>query len=152
MRQPDDLDLLYEKLLLEPEEVQPCPPPAGGYNGKHWIGWCWWSSPGGPPDIVYKNSERKLHRIYGPAYISRKYDIEIWYKDGRYHREDGPAITHKNNKVWYYEGKLHRIGGPAIDTKGGPKEYYIHGWKLSPKEYKKEIERRKRKGHYPRVE
>lgn len=147
MRQPDELDILYERLTLEPEQAVPMHPPIGGYNGYEyeWYG-RWYSHSGGPSDVIYRNSKGKYHRLYGPAYVSKKYDIEIWYKDGVYHRVGGPAIRHKNNKLWYYEGKLHNLHGPAIDTKCGPKEYYIHGWKLSPKEFKKEIARRKKKG------
>ena len=32
-----------------------------------------------------------MHRIGGPAYISKKDKIREWYVDGRPHREDGPA-------------------------------------------------------------
>ena len=40
---------------------------------------------------------------------------KIWYLNGKYHREDGPAILWNNgNKHWYLNGKLHRKDGPAI--------------------------------------
>jgi hypothetical protein len=97
-------------------------------------------------DTVYLNTSGKRHRLYGPAYISELYDIRVWYKDGEYHREGGPAVQHKNNMYWYQEGKLHRLDGPAVITGSGPKQYWIEGRKYSPKEYKKEIERRTRKG------
>jgi len=146
MRDSDkSIDELYETLILDRclEDAQS--PPFGGFNGYHsiWMGYQW-GVPG--KDIVYRNKAGQKHRIYGPAYISIKYDIEIWYKEDKFHRLDGPAIRHKKSLVWYKEGKLHRLDGPAVSDPGGPKQYWIEGQRLSPKEYKKEIARRKRKG------
>ncbi len=40
---------------------------------------------------------------------------ERYYKDGVYHREDGPAVDLTNGyQAWYIDGKLHRVEGPAI--------------------------------------
>lgn len=97
-------------------------------------------------DIHYCNNDGKLHRIFGPAYISKNYDLEIWYKEGIIHREDGPAITFRKNEYWVLNGEFHRIGGPAVTQTCGPKLYYINGQKYSPKQYKWEMDRRKRKG------
>lgn len=97
-------------------------------------------------DIEYRNLEGQLHRIYGPAYINRLYEVQAWYKNGQRHREGGPAYIHKNNMVWFFEDKLHNFDGPAVIEGGGPKQYWIHGVRMSPKEYKKEIRRRKLKG------
>jgi hypothetical protein len=147
MKESDRQDELYESLTLERVLVGAQSPPYGGYNGNHstWIGYGYqWNVHG--DDVVYLNKEGKKHRIYGPAYISINYDIEIWYKEGEYHRLDGPAIKHKKSFIWYKEGKLHRLDGPAVIEGGGPKQYWIDGRRLSPKEYKKEIARRKRKG------
>ena len=43
---------------------------------------------------------------------------KIWYLDGQYHREDGPAVemVDGTNK-WFLDGKLHREDGPAIEEK-----------------------------------
>lgn len=149
----DRIDELFETLIIEKINEQALSVPYGGFNaswakyvartGKN--NWAW-RYPVGGFDEVYKNAEGKFHRIYGPAYISRRYRVEIWYKDGNIHREDGPALTHKQNYMWFKEGKLHRLNGPAIDILGHPKEYYIDGAKYSPKEYRKEIARRRRKG------
>jgi hypothetical protein len=136
-------DALIEALTIKKSFEPAHSPPVGGYHHKmRWHNWRW---PADGVDIVYRNKEGKAHRIYGPAYISKNYEIEIWYKDGKYHREGGPAIQHKNNLLWYYEGNLHRLDGPAI-INGGPKQFWIEGRKYSPKEYKKEIMRRRRKG------
>lgn len=95
-------------------------------------------------DVVYFNNENKIHRIYGPAYISKNF--EMWFKNGILHRENNPAVIHKENKFWFLDGKLHRLDGPAIIDPCGPRRYFINGQELPPKEYKKEINRRKRKG------
>ncbi len=137
---------LIEALTIERTFEEAKTPPFGGYNGGHtkWLGYTWLI--GGPPDIVFRNKEGKYHRLYGPAYISEKYGVEIWFSEGKYHRVGGPAIRHKNNLLYYQDGLLHRLDGPAIIDGGGPKQYWIEGRKYSIKEYKKEIARRKRKG------
>lgn len=110
-----------------------------------------WRNPHGGYDKTYRNKEGKLHRLYGPAYINRDYNVEMWYKDGVLHRGDGgPAVIHNDNRYWYVDGLRHREDGPAIDSKGQSKQYWLNGQRLSPKEYKKEMARRSRKGHYGR--
>ena len=33
---------------------------------------------------------------------------EVWVKDRRYHRVDGPAVTYRNGlKLWYFNGAWH---------------------------------------------
>ena len=40
-----------------------------------------------------------------------------WFKNGKLHRDGGPAIEFKNGtKKWYKNGKLHRFKRPAIET------------------------------------
>ncbi len=150
MSNSTDVDTLYEELMLEKVYSSPKMPPVGGFVMPHE----WWYFEDRcarvtskiPKDLTYLNCDGEKHRLSGPAYINRAYDITIWYKNGQYHRNGGPALVHKNTKIWFYEGKLHNLNGPAIITTGGPKEYWIQGQKYSPKEYQKEIKRRKRKG------
>ena len=53
---------------------------------------------------------------------------KFWYKNGRLHREDGPAVEYPNGyKEWYFEGEWHRLDGPAIETSDGHKEWYYQG-------------------------
>jgi hypothetical protein len=53
---------------------------------------------------------------------------ELWYRDGKLHRDDGPAVVFTDGcQEWYRHGKLHREGGPAVDYKSGHKEYYRDG-------------------------
>jgi hypothetical protein len=139
----ESLDKLYEALILEGQLVDSIMP-GNYYRGR--MHQFWWSWKDRGKDIVYKNSDGKKHRIYGPAYISNYYRVEEWYKEGELHRVGGPARTHKDSKWYYKEGLLHRLDGPAVDQLGHPKEYWINGQRWSPKNYKKEIERRRRKG------
>jgi hypothetical protein len=49
-----------------------------------------------------------------------------WFKDGVYHREDGPACEYNNGfKAWYLNGKLHREDGPAREWADGNKEWWL---------------------------
>jgi hypothetical protein len=62
--------------------------------------------------------------------------IKIWYLNGKYHREDGPAIENNNGqKVWYSNDKLHRVDGPAIDYLDGHKEWWLNDKKHSQEEW-----------------
>ena len=36
-----------------------------------------------------------------------------WYRDGKIHRDDGPAITREGGVEWYSKGLRHRLDGPA---------------------------------------
>lgn len=51
-----------------------------------------------------------------------------WFKNGKRHREDGPAVINNNNdKYWYRNGLLHRLDGPAIEYSSGGGSWYIKG-------------------------
>ncbi len=67
----------------------------------------------------YKDGRK--HREDGPAVIYPDGDW-MWYKEGYLHREDGPAFyLHKDGEYrWYKNGKKHRENGPAqIHEKNG---------------------------------
>lgn len=65
---------------------------------------------------------------------------KIWYKDGHYSRENGPAIKYYfGENQWYLNGKLHCLDGPAIEWKSGRKYWYIDGIHYSKEEYHKKI-------------
>jgi len=69
----------------------------------------------------------KFHREDGPA-IEFVSGTKEWYKEGKRHREDGPAYEGANGeKRWYKEGKYHREDGPAIEYADGRKEYLKNG-------------------------
>ena len=76
-------------------------------------------------------------KCYLHARLLRRLDIILkvkqkrWYKNGKIHREDGPAIIHSDgSEEWCYEGKKHRIGGKAW-----AENYFIHGRLFMKKEY-----------------
>lgn len=59
-----------------------------------------------------------------------------WYKNGLYHRVDGPALEYSNgDKYWFVEGELHREDGPAIEEYDLPKGYFLNGIQYSESEY-----------------
>jgi hypothetical protein len=61
---------------------------------------------------------------------------KYWYLNGKYHREDGPAIEWSNgDKSWYLMGKLHREDGPAFEGSNGHKEWWLMGKQLTEKEF-----------------
>jgi len=73
--------------------------------------------------------EGKIHRIDGPAMIDFTANLwwysRSWWEEGRLHRLDRPAVEHNNGaKFWFYEGKLHKLDGPAIESSDGSKEWY----------------------------
>ncbi len=71
----------------------------------------------------YKDGKR--HREDGPAYINPN-GTQSWYKDGNLHREDGPAIIYTNGRqYWYKDGKLHSIIRPN-GVKIYIKDKYLH--------------------------
>jgi len=72
-----------------------------------------------------------------------------WYKDGCYHRVNGPAIIFKSEmynfheEFYYNEGKMHNLRGASIvsmdksQLKVNRRDYYIDDVKYSKKEYQK---------------
>jgi hypothetical protein len=143
MNEDESMDRLYESLILDPVKVSAAMPPEY-VRGNIWP--TWWGRPATKEDIAYYDTDKRLHRVYGPAYVSPHYKYEIWYLHGELHHEGGPAIILKNAELWFLNGRPHRLDGPAISGTGRKREYWISGQQLSPKFYKLEIERRKRKG------
>ena len=55
-------------------------------------------------------------------------EIKRWYKNGEFHKDDGPAIVSTNGaQHWYQNGKLHREDGPAIICPYGDQSWYRYG-------------------------
>ena len=54
------------------------------------------------------------------------------YKDGMYHREDGPAVIHADGWMgWWLNGQHHREDGPAAIWPNGFQEWWYKGKRLS---------------------
>ena len=57
-----------------------------------------------------------------------KYGTVRWYKDGQFHREDGPAVEwNSGTKAWYLNDKLHREDGPAVIIPDGYDQWWLNG-------------------------
>lgn len=53
---------------------------------------------------------------------------KYWFKEGKLHREDGPAKEFANGtKEWWLNGRIHREDGPAAEFPDGSKEFWIKG-------------------------
>ena len=74
--------------------------------------------------VYFLNGE--YHREDGPAFIYDNGDI-CWYLNGKLHRTDGPAVECHGNKEWWLNGKLHREDGPAIEYVDCGKLWYLNG-------------------------
>lgn len=72
----------------------------------------------------YKNGQ--YHRENGPA-IELPNGGSSWYHEGKLHRVDGPAIIFHDYEAWYKEGQLHRLDGPATIKKDGSYSWYKEG-------------------------
>ena len=82
----------------------------------------------------YDEKEKKIKYNFATNPIKSK----RWYKNGEYHREDGPAIEcESGSKAWYRNGYRHREDGPAVVYKNGYKEWWINGIKLTEDEFNK---------------
>ena len=79
------------------------------------------------PDVTNYFKNGKLHREDGPAVIHN--GTKEWYQNGEKHRVDGPAIITNGEKWWYQNNLLHRTDGPAIEYDDGTKVWYQNGVK-----------------------
>ena len=63
-----------------------------------------------------------------------------WYRDGKLHREDGPAIEYADGgKAWCKNGEYHREDGPAIESVNGHKAWYLNDKLYSEEEFNEKI-------------
>ena len=67
------------------------------------------------------------HRINGPA-VKYLNGHKCWYKNGKLHREDGPALVRDFSKEWFINGQRHREDGPAIEYANGDKYWYKNNY------------------------
>ncbi len=101
--------------------------PSGGPNIVDYDGSQQWTD-----DSMQKHREGDL-----PAYIKAS-GMQAWFLNGQSHRDDNkPAMIDKEGRPirYFKHGKLHRTDGPAlIDHDTGEREWYIDGRKLEPHE------------------
>ena len=73
----------------------------------------------------YRNG--KLHREDGPAFEWSGGTRE-WWLNGQLHREEGPAAERSDGtRYWWLNGQRHREEGPAIERSDGTREWYRNG-------------------------
>ena len=78
---------------------------------------------GGKDKEWYKNGV--FHRDDGPA-VEWANGYKEWFINGKLHREDGPALIFPHgDEYWYKEGKQHRIDGPAMVRGDKTGHYWI---------------------------
>ncbi len=57
--------------------------------------------------------------------------IKEWWKNGKRHRLDGPAIEWVDGtKEWWIDGQRHRLDGPALIYPDGDKLWWYEGKQL----------------------
>ena len=99
--------------------------------------------------IEWINNEDDYHREGKPAKIvifnqSNSCMFE-WFRHGRRHREDGPAIHYSahNAEQWWQNGSLHREDGPAIIqhpiTAGNTFQWFLHNERFNMNEWLEKI-------------
>ena len=80
-----------------------------------------------------------FHREDGPA-VECVNGTKAWFNNGDLHRENGPAVEYANgNKAWFKEGNIHRLDGPAIELSNGNKFWYIESEEYTEIEFNKKI-------------
>jgi hypothetical protein len=80
-----------------------------------------------------------------------KYDITITEsgskiyrnKEGKLHRDEGPAIIYKDStQMWYQNDMLHREDGPSMICPGGQVNYFLNDICYEKEEYDRELRTR----------
>ena len=92
---------------------------------------------------IYKNG--KYHRdMLDMNPETDYYGNKRWFdSNGKYHREDVPAIEYKSgSKFWL--GGYHREDGPAIEWPSGYKEYWLEHINYTEEEYCEKIKELKK--------
>ena len=80
---------------------------------------------------VKTDEDGQMTRDFGednkPVMEIDEYGNKCWFLNGKYHREDGPAVElYGGNKQWYLNGNLHREDGPAIEHYDGSKSWFLN--------------------------
>ena len=77
----------------------------------------------------------KLHRDDGPA-IESINGYKEYFKDGVTHRDDGPAVIWQDGgKQWIVDGKRHRLDGPAVIWAWDEFEWWINDVEMTEEEF-----------------
>jgi hypothetical protein len=87
--------------------------------------------------VIKYTLDGKYHRDNGPAVEDK--DCKLWYKNGVLHRDGGPAIQYTNGEIqWVKNGKIHREDGPAIIS-GERSYWYLDNLNLTEAQFNERI-------------
>ena len=63
-----------------------------------------------------------------PPMTTDRHGTKRWYRNGKLHRDDGPAVEWPDGgKEWYRNGLLHRENGPALEWPDGYRVWLLNG-------------------------
>jgi hypothetical protein len=85
----------------------------------------------------YQSISKLVHQAYPDvtAAVVTFNDVEytVYTRNGKFHREDGPALICKQFEIWFYDGEMHCEIGPANIWRGEQVIYqwYFHGVRVS---------------------
>jgi hypothetical protein len=80
--------------------------------------------------VIKVNDWREVQGNY-TGIIEYPNGTKKWYLNGKYHREDGPAIIEADgSKRWYLNGMRHREDGPAVEYPNRLKQWWSNGKRL----------------------
>jgi hypothetical protein len=80
---------------------------------------------------IWRNANGKYHRDDGPA-IEHVSGTKSWYQHGIRHQENGPAVVWASGtKHWYQHGLKHRTDGPAVIYARGTKQWWLNDQYMS---------------------
>lgn len=101
-----------------------------------------------PDRIKYKKVKSVEAAYHDKTFTGAVIDEEgkmAFLKEGKYHREDGPAFLNpKRNKFsiyegWWLNGVQHNLNGPARVNNDGSSSYYINGNWFRKEDFAKEV-------------
>jgi hypothetical protein len=74
------------------------------------------------------------------------FNVEIaYYKNGKLHKENGPArCWHDGTREWNLNDLLHREDGPAREWTHGIKEWWLNGIWINKQKRKSKVEKLKK--------
>ena len=89
-----------------------------------------------PIKVKWRPTHLKKHPNFTGCLIDEDDDI-AWYKNGKCHRENGPALElASGSKAWFKNGNCHRENGPAVEYADGDKRWYLYGKEYAEQEHR----------------
>lgn len=80
-----------------------------------------------------------IHKTYIEFVVSGK----RYSKNGRLHREDGPAVVYPGqHREWWINGRRHREDGPALIAFDGFAEWWFNGFPYSKEDFFEKLNRK----------